>query len=114
MYQCPSKCCESPFISLYKKEFDRLFSSLNPTQLDMYEMEEMRDGRLPDRIAEYDQSKIFWSVNVATGLIDIHPLKACPYLDPHKNNCTIYSHRPEACRNFKRGGLDCLVSQAKS
>ena len=86
--KCPGYCCTYPLIPVSDYDIKRLAKrfGISPAVARARFTKPEMDGKVEIRVMRHRKDEIFQT--------------ACRFLDPEKRRCTVYEHRPHACRAY--------------
>jgi hypothetical protein len=100
---CPAYCCSYPQIPVSPADERRLARGLGLSLADVRRKITKKGLEEGTRVLRHQSDHIFETV--------------CRFLDPVARRCTIYEHRPEACRDYpgtvRCGYYDFLTSERR-
>lgn len=101
--KCPGYCCTYPLIPVSDTDLQRLAEAFSVTVETARRRYTKRGQEAGERVLRHRSDPIFDS--------------SCRFLDPESRRCTIYHHRPDACREYpgsaRCGYYDFLASERR-
>ncbi|MBM3380197.1 MAG: YkgJ family cysteine cluster protein [Betaproteobacteria bacterium] len=89
--RCPGYCCTYPRIIIDDEDLERIarHAKVNPEEARRRFTRTYRDGDTEEMVLRHKTDTIYASV--------------CRFFDTTKRRCTIYTARPEVCRDYPHG-----------
>jgi len=89
--RCPGYCCTYPRIIIDDEDLERIarFAKVNLEEARRRFTRTYRDGNTEEMVLRHKTDTIYTSV--------------CRFLDTARRRCTIYTARPEVCRDYPHG-----------
>jgi len=101
--KCPAYCCSYPQIPVTPKDERRLARGLGKSVEEVRRKVTKEGLEAGTRVMRHKDDHVFLTV--------------CRFLDGEKRRCTIYEHRPDACREYpgtvRCGYYDFLLSERR-
>ncbi len=101
--KCPGYCCSYPRIPVTESDVARLAQHFDITPVQARRRFTRKGGEEGEQVLRHQSDPVFDSI--------------CRFFDTDQRRCTVYEHRPEACREYpgttRCGYYDFLASERR-